>query len=794
MAETNQFNIEVGVDTKDSISKLKELGSALGDVGKNVKDATASMSSKLASSLKDVGSSISVGLTLPLALFGKSALQIAAQMEQVSVSFEVFTGSAEVASQMLGQLKEQALNSPMQFQDIAKGAQTLLGYGLTAEQVIPITKMLGDVSGGNADKFGRLSLAFGQVNASGRLMGQETRQMINAGFNPLQAISEKTGESMASLSKRMGEGKISVQEVGNAFIYATTEGGRFYGNAEKQSQTLSGAYNKLSESITFLMDGIGRKIAQAFNLKEVLGNIGSFINQLKEKFSSLSPDTQNLIIRIVAITSLIGPLILAIGGLISVFVSVRNAIMAARAAMIAFEFSTGNIIGIGAALIGVLGGATLAWSEYDDAVTKANSNKKDIFSLEERNKQLQNQIGALKMLKALAPEVGQSTATGYQKGKKDLDNEIFRLKNEIIKNQALIKKQKDELTPKLDLNKTPPGLGDSDLTKAEKAKYDALAEQARIGFTNINKQMRTGFESKLDIFDRYAKEELDKFREFGINTAKVEKAQYAMRQQIAQVELAKLSEIVNKNSSIEGLKKSLAKMVDAQVEAISRIMAPMNKSIAGTPKKTMAEFIAAFGDDEVNIDKAFNDLIEQNQAGAINDYATSVYAAQKDFAMSLATGFGEIAGSALAGNISIGEAFDNLGKVFMNAVGDLLIQIGTSAVKLGLAKLGIEAALTAAFGGGGTMIAVGLGAITAGMALKATSAKAGGGTSTSMSASAKMPSVASRASGASYQYGGASFSNQSVRLSIDLTGSITATQTGYSINKSLETTLRITGQ
>jgi hypothetical protein len=49
-------------------------------------------------------------------------------------------------------------------------------------------------------------------------------------------------------------------------------------------------------------------------------------------------------------------------------------------------------------------------------------------------------------------------------------------------------------------------------------------------------------------------------------------------------------------------------------------------------------------------------------------------------------------------------------------------------------------------------------------------------------------------SGSSYQYGGASYSTQSLKLSIDLTGAITATQTGYQINKSLETTLRVTGR
>ena len=56
------------------------------------------------------------------------------------------------------------------------------------------------------------------------------------------------------------------------------------------------------------------------------------------------------------------------------------------------------------------------------------------------------------------------------------------------------------------------------------------------------------------------------------------------------------------------------------------------------------------------------------------------------------------------------------------------------------------------------------------------------------------PSVAQKASGSNYAMGGSSYSAQSVRLSIDLTGSITSTQTGYQINKSLETVLRVTGR
>lgn len=53
-------------------------------------------------------------------------------------------------------------------------------------------KMLGDIAMGNKDRLASLSLSFSQVKATGFLMGQDLLQMVNVGFNPLEAISRKT--------------------------------------------------------------------------------------------------------------------------------------------------------------------------------------------------------------------------------------------------------------------------------------------------------------------------------------------------------------------------------------------------------------------------------------------------------------------------------------------------------------------------------------------------------------------------------------------------------------------------
>ncbi|MDY3536382.1 tape measure protein, partial [Riemerella anatipestifer] len=82
-------------------------------------------------------------------------------------------------------------------------ANQMLANGIKDADVLPIMQQLGDISMGDANKLGSLSLAFAQINGKGKLAGQELLQLINAGFNPLQVLSEKTGESMESLTKRM---------------------------------------------------------------------------------------------------------------------------------------------------------------------------------------------------------------------------------------------------------------------------------------------------------------------------------------------------------------------------------------------------------------------------------------------------------------------------------------------------------------------------------------------------------------------------------------------------------------
>jgi tape measure domain-containing protein len=184
-------------------------------------------------------------------------IDVAGQFEQLNVQFEVLLGSQEKAIKLVSDIQTLGASTPLELMDLQTNAKLLLNFGIAGDQVIDTLRMLGDISGGDKERLSQLTLAFSQMSSTGRLMGQDLLQMINAGFNPLKVISEETGKSMGTLKKEMEAGAITSDMVTDAFKKATSEGGQFYNMMEKQSKTYEGMVSNLEDSITMMEQGLG---------------------------------------------------------------------------------------------------------------------------------------------------------------------------------------------------------------------------------------------------------------------------------------------------------------------------------------------------------------------------------------------------------------------------------------------------------------------------------------------------------------------------------------------------------
>lgn len=186
---------------------------------------------------------------------GVGFLRLGADMESTRISFQTLLGSVESGNALFEAITRYANITPFANKDLQQAARTMLSFGIAGDSIMGNLQMLGDVAGGNSEKMRLLTLAFSQTQSAGKLMGQDLLQYVNAGFNPLQIISQKTGKSLAYLRDEMQKGNISAAMVSDAFRIATSEGGLFYKMMEKQSQTMSGKWSTVVGKFT---DFIGR--------------------------------------------------------------------------------------------------------------------------------------------------------------------------------------------------------------------------------------------------------------------------------------------------------------------------------------------------------------------------------------------------------------------------------------------------------------------------------------------------------------------------------------------------------
>lgn len=237
-----------------SVKKLRDEYASLRQEG----GGTAQTMDLLTGKLKTMSGMLLGGMGLK-ELAGK-IMSVRGEFESMETSLKVLLGgSEEKLNNIMGQIKEYALASPLNTKDMVGAVQMMTSFGIEAEKSIDYLKAIGDISMGDAGKFNSLALAFSQMSSAGKLMGQDLMQMVNAGFNPLEEISRKTGKSIGELKNEMSSGAISSKMVQDAFISATSAGGKFFGMADEGSKTLNGQISMLQESFDNMFNEIGSK-------------------------------------------------------------------------------------------------------------------------------------------------------------------------------------------------------------------------------------------------------------------------------------------------------------------------------------------------------------------------------------------------------------------------------------------------------------------------------------------------------------------------------------------------------
>ena len=208
----------------------------------------------------------------------KSGVDYNATMESYLTNFKVMLGSEEAAATKLSEIRKMAASTPFSLDDLTSGTQTLLQFGIAADDTTGVLQRLGDISLGNAEKLQTLTRAYGKMSSAQKVTLENVNMMIDAGFNPLNQICDATGESMSDLYKRISDGKVSFSELEAAVEAATSQGGQFYNGMLEASQTFSGRMSTLKDNVSALTGEL------TSGLFEALGGLVVKLNEAAVSF------------------------------------------------------------------------------------------------------------------------------------------------------------------------------------------------------------------------------------------------------------------------------------------------------------------------------------------------------------------------------------------------------------------------------------------------------------------------------------------------------------------------------
>lgn len=213
----------------------------------------------------------------------KSGVDYNATMESYLTNFKVMLGSEEAAATKLSEIRKMAASTPFSLDDLTSGTQTLLQFGIAADDTTGVLQRLGDISLGNAEKLQTLTRAYGKMSSAQKVTLENVNMMIDAGFNPLNQICDATGESMSDLYKRISDGKVSFSELEAAVEAATSQGGQFYNGMLEASQTFSGRLSTLTDNTKALLGALSDSFYSS--LSDLLPVANDVVLELTDAFT-----------------------------------------------------------------------------------------------------------------------------------------------------------------------------------------------------------------------------------------------------------------------------------------------------------------------------------------------------------------------------------------------------------------------------------------------------------------------------------------------------------------------------
>lgn len=189
--------------------------------------------------------------------FISDVVRVRGEFQQLDVALTTMLGSKEKADQMMADIIDMSIKTPFTLMDVASNTKQLMAMGIASEDVMDTIKSLGDVAAGVAVPLQRLAINYGQVATLGRLQAREIRDFAMAGVPLVEELADMLGKTTDEINAMVSAGKIGFDDVEQAFINMSSEGGKFANLMEEQMGTVTGRISNLKDAFDRMLNAIG---------------------------------------------------------------------------------------------------------------------------------------------------------------------------------------------------------------------------------------------------------------------------------------------------------------------------------------------------------------------------------------------------------------------------------------------------------------------------------------------------------------------------------------------------------
>jgi tape measure domain-containing protein len=342
-------------------------GAGAAATGRPIRGAAAD-ADNLASTLLRV-SGIGAALGGILAAIGSvgKGFRMAVEFEQAEVAMTTLLGSAGKAKVVLADLTNFAAKTPFEMPELTAAAKSLLAFGVTADDLMPTIKSIGDISSGVGASINELAQIFGKAKVQGRLFAEDINQLTGRGIPVIAEFAKQFGVAESEIRGLVENGKVGFDQLQKAFVALTAQGGKFHGMMAAQSQTLQGLFSTLKDAAGIKLRGFAEAVIDATNLKNVMKGVTAALESFGDSWKSVRKWALGVGAAVTAIV--------AYRTALMTIVIAQNAVAKAQAVVLALSGPAGwKSLAVGAALAaGAVIGVDAAFRKMEASARKAGA-------------------------------------------------------------------------------------------------------------------------------------------------------------------------------------------------------------------------------------------------------------------------------------------------------------------------------------------------------------------------------------------------------------------------------------